>query len=97
MSLRGMPRARELTGELNRKSKSSGKQWLFMTDSRGGNVLERNAERVIVRRVGLIKALGDIESIIVKEAGGTRRCSFEMSPRSDQPRRSPRRGGRGRS
>lgn len=29
-----MPRARALTGELNRKSKGSGKQWSFMTDSR---------------------------------------------------------------
>ena len=37
----------------------------------GGNVLERHAERAIVRGLGLIKALPDIESIIVKEAGGT--------------------------
>jgi hypothetical protein len=28
----GMPCARELTGELNRKTKSSGKQWSFMAD-----------------------------------------------------------------
>lgn len=37
----------------------------------GGNVLERHAERAIVRGLGLIKNLSDIESIIVKESGGT--------------------------
>jgi cobalt-zinc-cadmium resistance protein CzcA len=37
----------------------------------GGNILERHAERSIVRGLGLIKTLNDIESIIVKEAGGT--------------------------
>jgi len=37
----------------------------------GGNVLERHAERSIIRGLGLIKTLGDIESIIVKEVGGT--------------------------
>ncbi len=37
----------------------------------GGNVLERHAERAIVRGVGLIKSLQDIERIIVKESGGT--------------------------
>jgi cobalt-zinc-cadmium resistance protein CzcA len=37
----------------------------------GGNVLERHAERSIVRGIGLIKTVGDIESIIVKEVGGT--------------------------
>ena len=37
----------------------------------GGNVLERHAERAIVRGLGLIKSLNDIESIIVKESGGT--------------------------
>lgn len=37
----------------------------------GGNVLERYAERSIVRGLGLIKTLGDIESIILKEVGGT--------------------------
>ncbi len=37
----------------------------------GGNVLERYAERAIVRGLGLIKSLSDIESIIVKESGGT--------------------------
>jgi len=37
----------------------------------GGNILERHAERSIVRGLGLVKSLSDIESIIVKEAGGT--------------------------
>jgi heavy metal efflux system protein len=37
----------------------------------GGNVLDRHAERAIVRGLGLIKTLSDIESIIVKESGGT--------------------------
>jgi heavy metal efflux system protein len=37
----------------------------------GGNVLERHAERSIVRGLGLIKTLSDIEAIIVKEVGGT--------------------------
>ncbi len=37
----------------------------------GGNVLERHAERSIVRGLGLIKTVGDIESIILKESGGT--------------------------
>ena len=37
----------------------------------GGNVLERHADRSIVRGLGLIKTVGDIESIIVKEVGGT--------------------------
>ena len=37
----------------------------------GGNILERYAEKYIVRGVGLIKTVGDIESIVVKEEGGT--------------------------
>jgi len=37
----------------------------------GGNVLERQAERSIVRGVGMIRTVGDIESIIIKEVGGT--------------------------
>ncbi len=37
----------------------------------GGNVLERHAERSIVRGLGLVKTVGDIESIILKESGGT--------------------------
>ncbi|NJL16322.1 MAG: efflux RND transporter permease subunit, partial [Nitrospira sp.] len=36
----------------------------------GGNVLERHAERAIVRGVGLIQSVSDIESIIVKESAG---------------------------
>lgn len=37
----------------------------------GGNVLERHAERGIVRGLGLIKSVADIESIVVKESAGT--------------------------
>ena len=37
----------------------------------GGNVLERHAERAIVRGLGLVRTLGDIESIILKESAGT--------------------------
>ena len=37
----------------------------------GGNVLERYAERAIVRGLGLIRTVSDIESIIVKEFHGT--------------------------
>ncbi|BFU94813.1 MAG: cytochrome-c peroxidase [Nitrospira sp.] len=37
----------------------------------GGNILERHAERSIVRGLGLIKTVGDIESIVVKESHGT--------------------------
>lgn len=37
----------------------------------GGNVLERHAERSIVRSLGLIRTTGDIEHIVLKEAGGT--------------------------
>ena len=37
----------------------------------GGNVLDRHSERAIVRGLGLIKSVMDIESIIVKESGGT--------------------------
>jgi cobalt-zinc-cadmium resistance protein CzcA len=37
----------------------------------GGNVLERHADRSIVRGIGLIKTVDDIESIVVKEVGGT--------------------------
>jgi cobalt-zinc-cadmium resistance protein CzcA len=37
----------------------------------GGNILEKHAEKYIVRGVGLIKTLGDIENIVVKEVGGT--------------------------
>ena len=37
----------------------------------GGNILEQHAERAIVRGLGLIKTETDIETIVVKEAGGT--------------------------
>ena len=37
----------------------------------GGNILEKNSERYIVRGVGLIKTVADIEQIVVKEVGGT--------------------------
>lgn len=37
----------------------------------GGNVLERYAERSIIRGLGLVKTVSDIESIMVKEASGT--------------------------
>ena len=37
----------------------------------GGNVLERYAERSIVRGLGLVKTVSDIESIMVKEVSGT--------------------------
>src|SRR5262249_7737553 len=36
-----------------------------------GNVLETHAEKFIVRGVGLIQKLSDIEDIVVREAGGT--------------------------
>ncbi len=36
-----------------------------------GNVLEKHDEKYIVRGVGLIRSLSDIERIVVKEAGGT--------------------------
>jgi cobalt-zinc-cadmium resistance protein CzcA len=36
----------------------------------GGNVLERHAERAIVRGLGLIKSLADIERIVIKEKDG---------------------------
>ena len=37
----------------------------------GGNVLERHAERAVVRGLGLIKSVSDIEQMVLKEAGGT--------------------------
>jgi cobalt-zinc-cadmium resistance protein CzcA len=37
----------------------------------GGNILEKDAEKYIVRGVGLIKALADIENIVIKEVHGT--------------------------
>ncbi|MDE3017813.1 MAG: efflux RND transporter permease subunit [Nitrospirota bacterium] len=37
----------------------------------GGNILEQHAERAIVRGLGLIKTTADIDTIVVKETGGT--------------------------
>jgi cobalt-zinc-cadmium resistance protein CzcA len=37
----------------------------------GGNVVERHGERAIVRGLGLLRSVADIENIVVKEAGGT--------------------------
>lgn len=37
----------------------------------GGNILEKHDEKYIVRGVGLIRSLEDIENIVVKEVGGT--------------------------
>jgi cobalt-zinc-cadmium resistance protein CzcA len=37
----------------------------------GGNILEKHAEKYIVRGRGLIRTLQDIERIVVKETGGT--------------------------
>src|SRR5574340_89965 len=37
----------------------------------GGNILEKDDEKYVIRGVGLIKTLEDIEHIVVKEVGGT--------------------------
>ncbi len=37
----------------------------------GGNILERNAEQYIVRSVGLIQSIEDINNIVLKEHNGT--------------------------
>ncbi len=37
----------------------------------GGNILEKDSEKYVVRGVGLIKTLDDINNIVVKEAHGT--------------------------
>lgn len=37
----------------------------------GGNVVDRHGERAIVRGLGLVRSLADIEDIVVKEIGGT--------------------------
>jgi cobalt-zinc-cadmium resistance protein CzcA len=37
----------------------------------GGNILEKNDEKYVIRGVGLIKTLEDIERIVVKEVNGT--------------------------
>jgi len=37
----------------------------------GGNIIERGTDQYIVRGVGLIKDIGDIENIVLKSQGGT--------------------------
>ncbi|AJY69646.1 cytochrome C peroxidase [Geobacter sulfurreducens] len=37
----------------------------------GGNILERGTDQYIVRGVGLIQSIGDIENIVLKSSGGT--------------------------
>lgn len=37
----------------------------------GGNILEKDSEKYIVRGIGLIKTVEDIESIVVKQVAGT--------------------------
>lgn len=37
----------------------------------GGNILERHGEKSIIRGMGLIRSLTDIEDIVLKQAGGT--------------------------
>ena len=37
----------------------------------GGNIIERGSDQYIVRGVGLIKDIGDIENIVLKSQGGT--------------------------
>ncbi len=37
----------------------------------GGNILEKHSEKYVVRGVGLIKSVEDIQNIVVKEVGGT--------------------------
>ncbi|CUS38803.1 Cation efflux system protein CzcA [Candidatus Nitrospira nitrosa] len=37
----------------------------------GGNILEKHAEKYIVRGTGLIRSIEDIERIVVRETGGT--------------------------
>lgn len=37
----------------------------------GGNILERNSDQYIVRGVGLLKNIGEMETIVLKSQGGT--------------------------
>ncbi|SPP65980.1 efflux RND transporter permease subunit [Nitrospira lenta] len=37
----------------------------------GGNILEKHDEKYIVRGIGLIRSLEDVQRIVIKEAGGT--------------------------
>ena len=45
----------------------------------GGNLLERGADQFIVRGVGLIKDVNDIENIVLKSAGGTPTCIRDVA------------------
>jgi heavy metal efflux system protein len=45
----------------------------------GGNLLERGADQFIVRGVGLIKDVNDIENIVLKAAGGTPTCIRDVA------------------
>ena len=40
----------------------------------GGNILDRGTDQYIIRGVGLIKNISDIENIVLKSAGGTPTC-----------------------
>ncbi len=45
----------------------------------GGNILERNADEYIVRGVGLIRSIGDIENIVLKSERGTPTCIRDVA------------------
>lgn len=45
----------------------------------GGNILERNSDQYIVRGVGLIKDLSDIENIVLKSYKGTPTCIKDVA------------------
>lgn len=45
----------------------------------GGNILERNSDQFIVRGVGLINSLTDIENIVLKESEGTPTCVRDVA------------------
>ncbi len=45
----------------------------------GGNILERNSDQYIVRGVGLIRSMADIDSIVLKSQGGTPTCLRDVA------------------
>lgn len=45
----------------------------------GGNLLERNADQFIVRGVGLIKNISDLENIVLKSQKGTPTCLRDVA------------------
>ncbi len=45
----------------------------------GGNILERGTDQYIIRGVGLIKNISDIENIVLKSAGGTPTCVRDIA------------------